>query len=264
MKDPQKILVVALDNLGDVVMATALLEPRQRAVPAAAIGMWVKKYAAGVLGGHPHLDVVHAADPFWDTAPGHGRGDVGPFFKTLREIKSARYDLAFLLNTEWRRSVACWWAKIPSRVGFDYRQSGFWLSQARKNADAGPHCVDDHRKLFRFWEETSGKNSGIADRIFTPHLYLADDEKKSGKAWREKNGWNGTKIVVMHPFSGDPVRNWPFSHWIKLLEQMAGETAPLRFVVIGGPGDEVPLVELARLPEKCFRTGRKIRRGVKK
>src|ERR687884_565715 len=62
-----KILVVSLDNLGDLVFASALLPPLAEHFPGARLAVWCKTYTAEIAALIPHVDVVIAADP-WRTA----------------------------------------------------------------------------------------------------------------------------------------------------------------------------------------------------
>ena len=45
---PERILIVALDNLGDLVFASALTPPLREAFPDATIDVWCKSYTAPV------------------------------------------------------------------------------------------------------------------------------------------------------------------------------------------------------------------------
>src|SRR5262249_61303995 len=67
---PRRILLVSLDNLGDLVFASALTPPLQRAYPDAAIDVWSKRYTSDVAALIPHVFDVIAADPFW-AVPSH-------------------------------------------------------------------------------------------------------------------------------------------------------------------------------------------------
>ena len=144
-KKIRKILVVVLDNLGDTIMATSVCRPLRTLFPQALIGFWVKSYVAGSLEGHSLIDRLHASDPFWDSSPGHPKGSWAEFKSVLNQIKKENYDAALILNTEWRRSAACWWIRIPERVGFKRRKSAVFLTKGFEKPVDGQHFIDDHR-----------------------------------------------------------------------------------------------------------------------
>ena len=48
MSDPSRILLVSLDNVGDLVFASALAPALRERFPHAALDLWCKAYAADV------------------------------------------------------------------------------------------------------------------------------------------------------------------------------------------------------------------------
>ncbi len=240
----KKILVAVLDNLGDAVMATAVLRPLRDVFPAATFGLWVKKYAAPLFADQSLLDVLHACDPFWDRSPGQGKGSVGEFMKTLRQIRTQRYDAAFILNTEWRRSLACWWAGIPARVGYRRRKSGVFLTHPVDGPSVGQHFIDDHKHLLEVL-------CGPLSSIFLPRIDVAAAERRWAEEWLRARGWDGQRLIALHPFAGRASRCWPLKNWAELVRRLAQEESRARFVVLHGPGEGKDLEnQFAAIPGK--------------
>jgi ADP-heptose:LPS heptosyltransferase len=59
-EQPQKILVIRRDNIGDLVCTTPLLVALRQRFPAAWIGVLANSYNAPVLAAHPAIDAVFA------------------------------------------------------------------------------------------------------------------------------------------------------------------------------------------------------------
>ncbi len=228
-----KVLIVVLDNLGDAVMATALLGPLRRRYPQAELGLWVKEYASGLF----DLEGVriHAADPFWDKAPGRGKGPLGPFVRALREIRSVGYDLALVLNADWRRSLACLCAGIENRVGHRRHQSGLFLT--RSLSERKCHVVEAHADLLAAWTQAQ-----ISDDDLLPQIGLSEEQKERGRSWRKSLGWEKNTVAVTHATTGDPEKNWPLAHWHSLFRILRAQRPKLRFVVLSS-ALERPLLE---------------------
>lgn len=232
----KKILVVSLDNLGDAVMATSLLKPLKTLCPQAEIGLWVKTYTAGLFSDQSMIDCVHACDPFWDKSPGFEKGGFWKFLSVCAEVRRRHYDVAFILNTEWRRSLACALAGVAKRVGFHRRKSGFFLTHGVKAPKELQHIVDDHRKLLEAWAAVD-----INPQDFFPRLDLTQDERTWWDDWSHQMGLISRRYVVIHLFSGDEDKNWPLSCWVELIERLTGTHPDMRFVVVSGPGEEEKL-----------------------
>jgi ADP-heptose:LPS heptosyltransferase len=123
-----RILLVSLDNLGDLVFASALAPPLREHFPRAALDIWCKKYTADVARLIPGVSTVVASDPFWDVAPGRGRGSSAAFLRALREVRSRHYDVALLAAAPWRTAAAVAAARIPRRIGLRRRKNRFFLT----------------------------------------------------------------------------------------------------------------------------------------
>ena len=176
MSAPSRILVAALDNLGDTVMATSVLKPLKRQLPGARIGLFVKRYAADIL-------ADHAADPFWDTSPGQPKGRVAAYLRTLSDIRRERYDAVLLLNTEWRRALSAFVAAIPKRIGYRRRSAGAFLTSALEPSAGSAHFVDDHRRLLE------ALVSPISSDEVSPRLEVTREDAAWADSWRQSVGW---------------------------------------------------------------------------
>lgn len=248
---PRRILVVALDNLGDSIMGAAVLKPLREIYPKASLGYWVKKYAAGLYEDHPLLNRVHAADPFWDTAPGHAKGAFADFKSALRRIRAERYDAAFILNTEWRRALACRLAGIPLRVGYARRRSRPFLTHAVAPPSRAQHFIADHRQLI---EAFSGQS--LSDDFFIPHIALNSREEEWGARWFANLGWNNVPVVAVHPFAGDERKCWPPEKWKEMIRLLASER-DINFLIFGGASDRASLDKILdeSSPRSCAMIG---------
>ncbi len=240
---PRKILIVALDNLGDAVMASSILPPLKRLFPESTVGIWVKDYVSDLFAGHPLIDAVHASDPFWDRSPGKGKGALGPFLRAWSEIRGARYDTALILNAEWRRAFFCRLAGIPERIGYRSRKSGLFLNHAFPLPEAGRHFSDEHRGLLEKYF-----NQPLSPEDCLPRLEAPPQDEQWWESWSSEKGLKSREFTILHFFSGDEEKNWPLSCWVELLKS----TPQGRFVVLCGPGEE-PRLEPYR--KDIFRAG---------
>lgn len=245
--DQLKILVIVLDNLGDAVMASAVLGPIRRKFPGACIGLWVKSYAAGLFADHPDVDRLHACDTFWDGSPGRGRGSFKRFFQVVAEIRKEGYGAALILNAEWRRCLAAILAFIPKRIGYARRKSAVFLTRwDLENKD--DHFVDQHRKLLEAWWK-----EGVSPEGCLPRLVVSPQEREKARLALRQAGWNDKFMIAAHPFSGDPKKNWPLDRWAALLNKLFEKNRDLRFLFVCDAGERPALQQcLEALPPESY------------
>lgn len=220
-----KVLIVSLDNLGDCVMATSFLKPLRQFNPQIFIGLWVKEYACDLFSASSLINKVHAADPFWDKSPGLPKGSFWKFFRSWQEIRKEEYDLAFVINADWRRSLLCLLGGVPIRVGFDQKKSRFFLTKTIPNYSKRQHVVDNHQQLFaNVWE-------GNPLPEFCPFLQISPSHQGWIDQWKKNHSLN-EKIIVLHPFSGDKERNWPLANWVDLIHLINDNVHDVQIIII--------------------------------
>jgi ADP-heptose:LPS heptosyltransferase len=226
------ILVVALDNLGDVVMASSVAGALRQIIPESRVSFWVKAYSAPVLEFCPEADTVFGTNPFWEASRLHPRGSLAEVLRTISSIRRRRYEAALILSAEWRRSLFCWGAGIPRRVGLDQRKSRFFLAQPI--APSPPegkthHVLEEHRRLV-------GAFLGHPIEPLVPRLKLSTNLRNIAEAFFN-SPQSSTKVRVgIHPFCGNPVRQWPASRFIEFCRQVLAH--PDRRVVAFGSREE--------------------------
>jgi ADP-heptose:LPS heptosyltransferase len=142
-----RLLIVALDNLGDLVFASSLPPAIRARYPDAMIGLWSKAYTAPITALMPDIAWETHADPFWDDAPGHPKGDIGPFLRAVAEVKKAKFDVALLASPQWRVAAAVAAARVPVRIGQRRNYNGRLLTRVLPPADRGRPVVDDLASL---------------------------------------------------------------------------------------------------------------------
>src|SRR5689334_8501011 len=130
-----RILLVSLDNLGDLVFASALAPPLTTHFPHARLDVWCKDYTADVAALIPGVRTVIASDPFWDRAPGRAKGSFARFARAWRSIRTGHYDLAVLAAAPWRTAAAVATTGIPQRIGLARRKNRPFLTQALPDED---------------------------------------------------------------------------------------------------------------------------------
>jgi ADP-heptose:LPS heptosyltransferase len=124
----RKVLLVCLDNLGDLIFTSVLAEAL-RQDPDVELSLWCKDYTARI--GHllPGVQQVFAADPFWDKSPGRKKGSIRIFFRTLRTIRKKRFDVALIPSSCWRTASFLRMIGIKERIGFSDHKNKVFLSQ---------------------------------------------------------------------------------------------------------------------------------------
>jgi len=217
-----KILIVALDNIGDVVMATSLVQALRDARPGAHISFWTKAYSAPILESCPGIDRIFTSNPFWEDSRLHRRGTLREFSRTVFSIRRESFDVALVLNSEWRRAAFLKMAAIPLRIGLNQRKSRFFLTHAvsvHKKDNISHHLLEDYRQVV----ESFLKNP-VSPLI--PHLEPSERQTVLMDSFFQAMDQTSPRVILgIQPFCGNPVRCWPSRQFIEFCERVLADSA---------------------------------------
>ena len=208
-KKNKSILVVSLDNLGDLIFASALVQPIREQFPDAKIGLWCKAYAAGLAPLIPDVGEVYAADPFWDRSPGTGKGSLPGFVSSIASVKRARFGHAIVTSAPWRTAAAVAAAGIPQRIGLERRRNRRWLTDVLPPENRKKPVLDE---IARLLAPLGIQRSSLRYKLDASGLH--EEHATVSKII-------GDPFVALHPFAGSETRCVKLEEWAKVAAELA-------------------------------------------
>jgi len=207
----RRILVVSLDNVGDLVFATSLLRPLRERFPQAHIALWCKEYTAGLAQLMPEIDQVFVSDPFWDRSPGREKGSPMKFFAALRDVRRERFDTAILSHGPSRTAAAIVAAGIPLRIGLERGHNARWLTRALPQADRSKSVLIEMSRLLA--------ELGIASAEPRYRLDVSAFQNEKEAICRTLGG---VPHVALHPFASKTDRCVALDVWAAVADALEG------------------------------------------
>lgn len=226
---PQRILVVKLDHLGDVLLATPVFSNLRQAYPNAELHALTGAWSRVVLENHPDVDrVIEYNSPLFCRS-----GKPTRLWRTVqlyRQLRCQKYDLLVELRGDWRIACFALLRISPKRIARAALQIANKLGIAQFS---GRHEATRNLDLL--------KQAGIPRPIQTPTFGLTAE----GKAWalnfRKAQGINAEQpLVAIHPGSPIALKRWVPKRYAELADWLiARKRAQILFV---GVKDEIPII----------------------
>lgn len=212
---PQKILLMQTAFIGDVILATALLEELHALFPRAHIDVLVRKGNDGLFEGHPFVGRVWV----WDKQG----GKYGNLLRLLGPVRRQRYDLLLNLQRFATSGLFSLLAGAGRTVGFAKNPFSRGFSYAAPHQlEPGVHEVKRNRQLL------AGVGGPPATEARMPRLY-------PGVAARQKvSQWQGQPYICIAPASVWFTKQFPPGKWIEFLKTLDFE-GPV--YLLGAPSD---------------------------
>ena len=223
---PQRILIIRLDRLGDVVLSTPVIQELRKAFPQAFIAMMVRPACQEVLEGNPYLDQVI----LYDKDGAHRRLLATVTFAFgLRRFK---FDTALVLHPSNRSHWIAALAGIPNRVGYNRKFAWLLTRRVPHNKQEGAyHEAQYTLQLLRFFGIDAGQ-----PRPFVP---VHPQALARVEGWLSEAGISAQDAVVaVHPSASCISKRWMPQRFAAVADRLAKEKG-VRICLVAGKEDAV-------------------------
>ncbi len=219
----KKILIIQTAFIGDVILATPLVEKLKRFYPQAEIDFLLRKGNEGLLREHPKINRLL----IWDKK----KSKYNALAKLGREVRKGNYDLLVNLQRFASSGLLTTSSGAAMKVGFNKNPFSFAYTHKFPHLiDQDVHEVERNLSLITHLTDSSFQKPVLYP---TPGDYHKIEEYKR------------VPYVTISPASVWFTKQFPIEKWVELIEQIHPDW---RIYLLGAPGD----LELCdALRQKC-------------
>jgi heptosyltransferase-2 len=216
--NPPRFLIIQTAFLGDVILATALLEQIHAANPDVVLDVLVRKGNEGLLANHPFLNEVL----IWHKKDAKYRD----LWRLVRIIRARKYDAVLNLQRYGSMGLLTTLSGAKQTIGFNKNPfSRFFTHQVEHRFEPGVHEVDRNAGLL--------KPLGIADK-FSDHQPLRPKLYPSSADYEAVTTYQRQPYVCMAPMSVWFTKQYPAERWVELIKALPEN---LTVYLLGAPTD---------------------------
>ena len=225
-----RVLVRAVNWIGDAVMTTPALAALRTTFPGAEITLLANPLVGQLLQGHPALDRIM----LFDRTLQH-RGLLGRL-RLARQVAAEQFDLAVILPNSFDSALIPWLARIPMRIGKASDGRSLLLTHRfhEQSPSAERHEVHYYRELLRSF--------GISGEQSVPTLATTPQEDCEAATLLAEHGISAKEMVlgINAGASFGSAKRWYPERFAAVAQRLA-DSWGARIILFGGP-DEVEIV----------------------
>ncbi|MEM9351420.1 MAG: glycosyltransferase family 9 protein [Planctomycetota bacterium] len=226
---PQRILIVRLSAMGDVIHGIPVACALRDAFPEAEIGWVVEGRNGDLLEGHPAIDHLIRVRRRWLKS----RREV---MRAARELRALRFDTTVDLQCLSKSAIAARLSGAPRRIGYA-GPLGREVSKLLNNeriAVSADHVIDRYLALAHYL------GAGHEPAAFRMPENPADQE--FAKASLAELGLAEEPFAIVNPGAGWASKRWPPERYGGLAARLQKEHG-IRSLAVWGGAQEEPLAE---------------------
>ena len=207
-----KILIIQTAFIGDVVLATPLIEKLKAKYPGSTVNFLLRKGNENLLESHPKLDKLL----IWNKETGKFKN----LLRLIRQIRSERYDLLINVQRFGATGLMTWFSNAKEKIGFSKNFFSFlYTKKIKHEIKNGIHEVERNLKLI---EHLTGRD------YILPKLYPPKEASEKVGSYQNK------PYLVFAPASVWFTKQLPEEKWIEVLKNI---TFNGNIFLIGGSAD---------------------------
>jgi heptosyltransferase-2 len=212
----QQILIIQTAFIGDVVLATGLIEKLHRYFPDAKIDFLLRKGNEGLLLGHPYLREVLV----WNKKSNKNIN----LYKLLKKIRKTRYDKIINVQRFAATGLLTAFSKAEEKIGFDKNPLSLFFTQK-----VG-HVIGSEDKIHHEIDRNVRLISSFTDDVpEKPVLYPTSADINKVAQYKQR------PYITVSPSSIWFTKQYPADKWVSFINQVPPQ---FNIYLLGAPSDE--------------------------
>jgi ADP-heptose:LPS heptosyltransferase len=236
---PDRILMIRLRALGDVLLTTPAIRAMRRAYPDAYLAMMVRKNMAGSVEGNRNLDEVIICDPWYGENWSGARKFLG-YLRVVRLLRRRRFDLVIDLFGNPRSAWLTWFSGAPYRLGYNVRGRRFAYNLHKERflqAGEPRREVDIHLDMIRLL--------GVDTEDKTLEICIGQEHRDRIREHLRDTGISeGDEVISLSPAAKWQAKRWRPESYTQLARLLAEQGS--RVIILWGPGELALAEAIAR------------------
>jgi len=218
----KRVLIIQTAFIGDVILATALIEKLMDFYPSLKLDFLLRKGNEALLKDHPRLNEVL----IWNKK----ENKLFNLFKIWRQIRKSNYDTVINLQRYFSSGWLTAFSGASKKIGFDKNPMSVFFTRRYKHRIStdsnAPHEVERNLELI---EEFTN------DLFINPKLYPSMQDFATV---RDTNSY-----VTISPTSVWFTKQWPAEKWVALINKLPKID---RIYLLGAPTDKKACNNIAK------------------
>ncbi|HEY2523432.1 MAG TPA: lipopolysaccharide heptosyltransferase II [Candidatus Binataceae bacterium] len=233
---PHRIIVKAVNWLGDLVMSGPALHAVHDAFPGAHLAVLVRSELASFFDGAMWVNEV---------IPYRVRGGLtalGDQLSIIRRIRAGHFDLAVVFPNSFRSAMWMAMAGVMRRAGYEGHRRGFMLTHK-----VAPRADVENAHEVHHWLTMVAETIGAKGDAEAYHLDVNQQSRERMRAWLANRRLRPEyRLIALAPMAAyGPAKEWPVERYAALIDLLA-ERHGAECVLVGGIDDRPRCLEIAQ------------------
>lgn len=231
----KNILVINTFGIGDVLFSTPMVRTLKENIPQARIDFMCNERCQYLMRSNRNIGeiIIFEKDTYRRAFKKSKREFAKEIFGLIRKIKNSKYDLAIDLSLGYQISLFLKLMGIRSRIGFNYRNRGrFLTTKLDMNGFNNKHVVESYLDILSLIGISNGSGRNL-------ELLLPREFTKWADDFKHENKLNTRRLIGIAPGGGKSwgkysiYRRWSPQNFARVAKRLSEKEKSLFFLLFG-------------------------------
>lgn len=223
-KSRNRILIIEVNWLGDVLFTTPFIHSVRRANPDSYIACLVHPRCREILDGNPDIDEIIE----YDEELAH-KGPIGKL-KLILKLRGNKFDTVFILHRSFTKAVFAYLSGAGQRIGYATKHRRAFLTCVAEDPESPIHKVEYFLTLARAY--------GITAISRSYRFFVSDADREYIKKYLAKSGIEpDAKMIALCPGGNWGPKRWSAENFAQFADLISERTGAI-VVITGGSKDK--------------------------
>ncbi|GAD80545.1 glycosyltransferase family 9 protein [Vibrio ezurae] len=194
-----KVLLISLDNIGDVVFTSLLSKEIKEKHPNSKVDFLCKSYTETVVTMIPSIDSIYKVKPYWARNK-NDKGSFIDFVKMFMALRKNDYDVVINTSKSWRPSFFSRLIGINKTIGLKAKKNNWFLTDVVENYSSDVPVMTSIANFL----------TPLSIDVMSPRYQLVCNNSYT---------FNG-KYIILHPFAGAVERCAKMDVWLSVADEL--------------------------------------------
>jgi len=234
-EDVKKILIIRVDEIGDVVLTTPLISTLKMEFPKAKVCILVKKSTAELLKHNPNVDEIYITKSWFKE-----KISLGEFIELIKKLRKENFDLVFDPHADPRDIILAYFVG-KYKVGYNVRGFSFLLDSVAEYKNK--HIMETILDLARIL--------GVKKINNKMEVYFSKkDEMKINNLFKRYKLKRNKLLICINPGTGRKNKEWPLENWQNLTKLLI-KKYNCQVIFTGNAGDSILIDKIIKNNGNC-------------
>lgn len=210
----KKILIIQTASIGDVILATPILQNLHIKYPEAQIDLLLKKGNEDLFNAHPYIRKLYV----WDKS----ERKLKNLYSILKEVQSERYDLVINVQRFFLTGFLTAFSRAKRTIGFDKNPWSLFFSHKVKHKIREGEFHETERNVALI-------SHLVANPVTRPVLYPSQQDEALTSQYKTH------QFITIAPASLWYTKQFPADKWIEFIRELPKD---LHVYFLGSPADK--------------------------